>query len=99
LDACIRTMRPGGTVAVPAVHADPPVVNAWRLTRNVLSVAGSLGYTRETWERTIALVRAGRYDIAAIGPTLIDREEIVERGFESLGRQGDTKVLVRVGAS
>ncbi len=97
LDACIRSVRSGGTIAVPAVHAEQPSVNVWWLTRNSLTVVGSLGYTRETWERTIALVSSGRFDIAALRPTLIERERIIEDGFESLGRQADTKVLVRVG--
>lgn len=98
LGVCIRAVRPGGVVSVPAVHAEAPVVDLWAVTRNSLTVVGSLGYTRETWERTIALVASGRYDIGKLGPTLIERERIVEDGFRSLERQADTKVLVRVGA-
>ena len=69
----------------------------WALTRRLLTLTGSLGYTRENWERTIELIASGRFELGKLVPTLIERDRIVEDGFESLGRQGDTKVLVRVG--
>ncbi len=97
LDSCVRSVRAGGIISVPAVHPEPPKVNVWALTRRLLTLTGSLGYTRENWERTIELIASGRFELGKLAPTLIERDRIVEDGFESLGRQGDTKVLVRVG--
>lgn len=100
LDLCIRAVRPGGTISVPAVHTAPPSVDLWRVTRNALTVVGSLGYSRENWDRTIALVASGAYPIGDLDPILIERERIVEDGLETLGptAAAATKILVRVTA-
>lgn len=99
LDCCIQVMRPGGVISVPAVHARPPVVDLWRVTRSSLSVIGSLGYTRDAWDRTIALVASGAYPIESLTPVCIDRDHIIEDGLDRLRTGGvPTKILVRVGA-
>ena len=99
LALCVAATRPGGVVSVPAVHTTPPVVDIWRVTRGALTIAGSLGYTRDTWELTIALVQSGRYPIGLLDPVRIDRDRVVEDGFEALaGRGAAAKILVRVGS-
>jgi len=100
LDLCIRAVRPGGTVSVPAVHATPPAVDVWKVTRNALTIVGSLGYSRDTWDRTIALVASGAYPIGSLNPIRIERDRLVEDGLEALGATAAaaTKILVRVGA-
>lgn len=101
LELCVQATRPGGVISIPAVHPTPPTVNAWRITRNVLTLVGSLGYTRDTWERVLDLVASGRYPLASLEPLRVERERIVEDGFERLGTHGaaSTKILVRVGAA
>ncbi len=46
---CVEAVRPGGTVGVPAVHPGPHLVDVRRLTRDDLTIVGSVGYHREVW--------------------------------------------------
>lgn len=97
---CLSATRSGGTISVPAVHSVPPVADIWRATRYALRIQGSLGYSRDSWERTIALAASGAYPIGMLNPVRIDRDRIVEDGFEQLaGRSAAAKILVRVGAT
>ena len=56
IDAAIRSLRPGGRVVVPAVHPEPRAVDLWGVTRRMLTITGSLGYTAVTFRRTVELV-------------------------------------------
>jgi (R,R)-butanediol dehydrogenase / meso-butanediol dehydrogenase / diacetyl reductase len=98
---CIDAVRPGGVVSVPSVHPGPMEIDIRSVTRKPVSVVGSLGYTREAWDRTVALIAAGRYPVERVVTSRTPRDEIVAGGFEALvdpGR-GELKVLVEVNRS
>jgi (R,R)-butanediol dehydrogenase/meso-butanediol dehydrogenase/diacetyl reductase len=98
LAACVQSVRPGGTVAVPAVHPHGTDTDIRRITREQLTVVGSIGYSQDVWERTTALVRAGLMPVERAVTAKIDREEVAEKGFAALAAQpsAELKVLVHV---
>jgi len=68
------------------------------VTRKPVSIVGSLGYTKEAWDRTVALIAAGKYPVERVVTSRTPRAEIIAGGFEALidpGR-GELKVLVEV---
>ena len=98
VNLCIESVRPGGVVSVPSVHPGPMEIDIRSVTRKPVSVVGSLGYTQEAWDRTIALIAAGRYPVERVVTSRTPRDEIVAGGFEALidpGR-GELKVLIEV---
>jgi len=98
VNLCIEALRPGGVLSVPSVHPGPMEIDIRSVTRKPISIAGSLGYTREAWDRTVALIGAGKYPVERVVTSRTRREEIVADGFEALidpGR-GELKVLVEV---
>ena len=98
VNLCIESVRPGGVVSVPSVHPGSMEIDIRSVTRKPVSVLGSLGYTQEAWDRTVALIAAGRYPVERVVTSRTPRDEIVTGGFEALidpGR-GELKVLVEV---
>lgn len=96
-DLCVASVRPGGSIGIPAVHKGPTNLDIRRMTRDDLTMAGSVGYSRDSWERTVALVRSGALPIEKIVTDEVPLEQIVERGFKTLTTPGETlKILVRV---
>jgi (R,R)-butanediol dehydrogenase/meso-butanediol dehydrogenase/diacetyl reductase len=98
LAACVQSVRPGGTVGVPAVHPHGTDTDIRRITREQLTVIGSIGYSQDAWERTTELVRAGLMPVERAVTARIDRDDVAERGFAALAAQPsqELKVLVRV---
>lgn len=97
LEACVASVRTGGTIGIPSVHPGPTAVDVRRLTRDDLTVVGSVGYSRETWERTVAMVRSGVLPIERVVTSKIPLDRIVAQGFEVLAKPSDElKILVRV---
>ena len=98
VNLCIDAVRPGGVVSVPSVHPGPMEIDIRTVTRKPVSIVGSLGYTQEAWDRTVALIAAGRYPVERVVTSRTPRDEIVAGGFEALidpGR-GELKILVEV---
>src|SRR5215468_1787963 len=98
VNLCIESVRPGGVVGVPSVHPGPMEIDIRTVTRKPVSIVGSLGYTKEAWDRTVALIAAGKYPVERVVTSRTPRAEIVAGGFEALidpGR-GELKVLVEV---
>jgi (R,R)-butanediol dehydrogenase/meso-butanediol dehydrogenase/diacetyl reductase len=95
--ACVQAVRTGGTIGIPAVHPGSNPVDLRRVTREDLTVVGSIGYRREVWERTVGMVRAGLLPVERIVTARIERDQIVEKGFAVLAQPShEIKVLARV---
>jgi (R,R)-butanediol dehydrogenase/meso-butanediol dehydrogenase/diacetyl reductase len=98
LTAAIASVRPGGTVGIPAVHPGPTMVDVRAMTRNDLTLVGSVGYTQDIWERTVLMVRSGVLPVEQAVTSKIDLDDIVSKGFEVLAKpSSELKILVRVG--
>jgi (R,R)-butanediol dehydrogenase / meso-butanediol dehydrogenase / diacetyl reductase len=98
VNLCIESVRPGGVVSVPSVHPGPMEIDIRSVTRKPVSIVGSLGYTQEAWDRTVAMIAAGKYPVERVVTSRTPRDEIVAGGFEALidpGR-GELKILVEV---
>ncbi len=97
MTACVQAVRTGGKVGIPAVHPGSIPVDVRRLTRDDLTIVGSIGYSRETWEKTVRMVRAGLLPVERIVTARIERDQIVEKGFVVLAQPShEIKVLVQV---
>jgi (R,R)-butanediol dehydrogenase/meso-butanediol dehydrogenase/diacetyl reductase len=98
VNLCIESVRPGGVVSVPSVHPGPMEIDIRTVTRKPVSIVGSLGYTQEAWDRTVALIGAGRYPVERVVTSRTQRDEIITGGFEALidAGRGELKVLVEV---
>ncbi len=98
LSAAVESVRPGGTVGIPAVHPGPTIVDVRRMTRNDLTLVGSVGYTQDIWERTVLMVRAGVLSVEKAVTSKIDLDDLVAKGFEVLAKpSNELKILVKVG--
>ncbi len=98
LDACVKLVRPGGTVVVPSVHREAPRVDVLQMTRKSLTMVGSVGYSRSVWQRTIELIASGTLPAERVVTSRISRDEVVPKGLEALTQadQSEIKILVRV---
>ncbi len=95
--ACVASVRPGGTVGIPSVHPGPAPVDVRRITRDDLTLVGSVGYSQESWERTALMVRAGVLPVGRVVTSKIRLDDIVAKGFEVLAKPGgELKILVQV---
>lgn len=93
----MASVKPGGTVGVPSVHPGPTSVDIRRLTRNDLTIVGTVGYTRRAWDRTVSLVRQGRLPVEQIVTRTIPLQDIKDKGFDVLSQPSDElKILVQV---
>lgn len=96
-EMAIASAKPGGTVGVPSVHPGPISLDVRRLTRNDLTIVGTVGYTRTAWDKTVSLVRAGAFPIEDIVTAKIPLDDITTKGFDVLSQPSDElKILVQV---
>src|SRR5262245_43678798 len=101
VNLCIEAVRAGGVVSVPSVHRGPMDIDIRSVTRKPVSVMGSLGYTKAAWDRTVALIGAGKYPVERVVTSRVPRDEIITGGFDALvdGGRGEVKILVEVDSS
>lgn len=97
VDAAVASVRPGGTVGVPSVHPGPVTVDVRRLTRDDLTITGTVGYSRAAWDRTVAMVRSGSYPVEQVVTSKVALCDIKTRGFDVLSQpSSELKILVQV---
>jgi (R,R)-butanediol dehydrogenase/meso-butanediol dehydrogenase/diacetyl reductase len=98
VNLCIDSVRPGGVVSVPSVHRGSMDIDIRSVTRKPVSIVGSLGYSRAAWDRTVALIAAGKYPVERVVTSRVPRAEIIAGGFDALvdGGRGEVKILVEV---
>ncbi len=97
LEACVASVRPGGTVGIPSVHPGPTTVDVRRMTRNDLTLVGTVGYTRRMWEQAVLMARSGVLDLEKVVTSRIALADIVPDGFEVLAQPSDElKIVVQV---
>jgi len=96
-ETVVASVRPGGTIGIPSVHPGPIMFDVRRLTRNDLTVVGSVGYTRRAWDKTLELTRAGVLPIESVVTSKIALDDITTKGFDVLSQPSDElKILVQV---
>jgi (R,R)-butanediol dehydrogenase/meso-butanediol dehydrogenase/diacetyl reductase len=99
MDLCIGAVKTGGRIGVVAGHMPTGRLAVRPIQHKPVSIIGSLAYTQTAWDRTLALMNAGRYPAERIVTSHIRREQIAAEGFEALldpaGKQ--LKILIEVG--
>src|SRR5438552_151269 len=94
--AVTDVVRVWGTVSIVAIHAEPMLVNLYRMFERELTMHGSRLYAREDWEEAIRLAASGAI---ALGP-LVSRRlplEALQQGMEeALGGGPVMKVLIEL---
>lgn len=98
LELCLGAIKTGGRICVVAGRKNGPPVDIGQLQQLPASMIGSLAYTRHAWDRTLALIRAGKFPIERTVTSRITRDAIVNDGFEALldAERVELKILVRV---
>ncbi len=98
LELCIGAIKTGGKICIVAGRKGAPPIDVGQLQQLPASVIGSLAYTQEAWDRTLALIRAGRFPVERTVTSHIDRGDVVADGFEALldTSRLELKIMVRV---
>ncbi len=100
MDLCIGAVKTGGRIGVVAGHMPSRKLTVEPIQHKPVSIIGSLAYTQTAWDRTLALMNAGKYPAERIVTAHIRREAIAAQGFEALldpaGK--NLKILIGVGA-
>lgn len=98
LELCIGAIKTGGRICIVAGRRNAPPVDVSPLQQLPASMIGSLAYTQHSWDRTLGLIRAGKYPVERTVTSRIARPALVADGFEALldpGRR-ELKILVKV---
>lgn len=98
LELCIGAIKTGGKICIVAGRKGGPPSDIGQLQQLPASVIGSLAYTQEAWDRAVALIRAGRFDVERTVTSRIQRADVVADGFEALldPNRLEVKILVKV---
>ncbi|MGI5131042.1 alcohol dehydrogenase catalytic domain-containing protein [Pseudonocardia sp. CA-107938] len=92
LESVLRVVRPGGRVVVPAINADPAVLDLRRLVLSERAVLGSIGYRGDV-ARAVSMLASGVLDPSVLaGPTI--GLDAVPGWFADPGPTAPMKVLV-----
>jgi (R,R)-butanediol dehydrogenase/meso-butanediol dehydrogenase/diacetyl reductase len=100
LELCMAAVRPGGTICLVAGRMGGPPVDVSPLQQLPATLIGSLAYSARSWARTIALIKCGSFPVDRTLTSRIERERIVEDGFEALldPDRDELKILTRITA-
>lgn len=98
LELCLGAVKTGGRISVVAGRRNAPPIDIGQLQQLPAAMIGSLAYTRHAWDRTLALIRSGKFPIEQTITSRIQRDSIVSEGFEALldPDGAELKILVSV---
>jgi (R,R)-butanediol dehydrogenase/meso-butanediol dehydrogenase/diacetyl reductase len=97
LDACLDTIRLGGSVVQTALQTRPVQIDtSAQLTLRDVSIKGVYCYPVTSWPRVIGLIASGRLPAESIITATIELHDLVRDGFEPLldGDSDQVKILV-----
>lgn len=98
IDTAVKLCRRGGAVSLVGVPAAPATIDAAAWLVKEIHLTSSLGYRREEFELTQALVSDGRLDLPPLHTATVGLSGLAG-AFESLAsRPDDIKILVDPGA-
>ncbi|KAJ8522415.1 hypothetical protein ONZ45_g1002 [Pleurotus djamor] len=96
IDACIKGVRPRGTIVVVAVWEEAPKINMNVLLMKEATLTGIMCYDRVHTE-LIEAVSAGKMpNIEDLITSKISLEDVVGKGFEALMKEKDKQVKILV---
>jgi 2-desacetyl-2-hydroxyethyl bacteriochlorophyllide A dehydrogenase len=92
--AVTDVVRVWGTVSIVAIHAEPMLVNLYRMFERELTMHGSRLYAREDWEEAIRLAASGAIPLGPLVSRRIPLEALQQGMEEALGGGPVMKVLI-----
>ena len=91
---CLEALRPLGTY-IQVGHFGHPLQIAWdHVAFKQLDIRGSLGYTRDTWMRTMKILEHGEINFMELITHRLKLDEW-EQGFELMEQKKALKVMLR----
>ena len=95
-DTGINSLRNGGTAVLVALFAKEVIHDALNQALREITVKGIIGY-RNIFPQVIALINSGRLPVEKLVTSVIELDDIVEKGFEALIKNPtEVKILVEI---
>ena len=95
-DTGINSLRNGGTAVLVALFAKEVIHDALNQALREITVKGIIGY-RNIFPQVIALINSGRLPVEKLVTSVIELDDIVEKGFEALIKSPtEVKILVEI---
>jgi len=95
LDQLIDAVRPGGVVVNVSIWSHPANVDMQKIVLKEIDLRGTIAYVRDH-PATIAMVAAGKVDLAPFITHRIDLADVVGIGLETLIHHNETAVKILV---
>ena len=92
IDQGLKMLNRGGKMMVIGIHSENASINTIDLVRKRKSIIGVYGYSRATWERSLALLAGGRVDPKPMITHLFPFSR-GEEGFEAAHQKIAAKVI------
>ncbi len=91
----IDATKPRGTVVIVSIFARPISFNPMQLMNAGIKITTTIAYSKETFKQTVDLVSGGQIDVKPVITDIIELDNIVTDGFESLTHdKSQAKILV-----
>ena len=95
-DTGINSLRNGGTAVLVALFAKEVIHDALNQALREITVKGIIGY-RNIFPQVIALINSGRLPVEKLVTSVIELDDIVEKGFQALIKSPtEVKILVEI---
>jgi (R,R)-butanediol dehydrogenase/meso-butanediol dehydrogenase/diacetyl reductase len=97
LQSAIAATRRRGSVVQTGLHTKPAALDMMRVAESELTLYGSWCFKITDWPRIIRLVARGEYPITKTLSSVIELDDVVTAGFDTLvdPNGSDMKILVR----
>ncbi|ADG41557.1 MULTISPECIES: 2,3-butanediol dehydrogenase [Leuconostoc] len=94
-EQAIDATRARGTVVIVSIFAKPIAFDPMQLTNAGVKLTSTIAYSKETFEQTVELVSSGQIDVKPVITDVIELDNILSDGFESLTHdKSQAKILV-----
>lgn len=89
--------RRRGAIVQTGLHTKPAQIDAMKLSENELTIYGSWCFSINDWPRVIRLIQRGKYPVEKALTSVINIQDVVSRGFDSLSDPSgnELKILVK----
>ena len=94
-DACLDSIRMGGTVVIVAIWGKPASVDMAKLVIKEAKLLGTIAYNN-THPKTIDLVATGKIKLNQFITGKIGLDDLIDKGFDTLIHHNETAVKILV---
>ncbi|MFT4245745.1 MAG: 2,3-butanediol dehydrogenase [Micrococcaceae bacterium] len=97
-DACLNSVRKGGTIVVVAIWGKPASVDMAQLVIKEVNMVGTIAYCNNHPD-TIKLAASGKIDLDKFITGKIGLDHLIDEGFDTLINRNETAVKILVSPS